>query len=84
MVFMNYMIDLVPADQRTLFAGFTNVVRVPASFAPFIGGFIVNQWSYKPVFILSLIFALAGTYISFSLPAASRTSKIDSGTNLSQ
>ncbi|MFW6006363.1 MAG: MFS transporter [Bacillota bacterium] len=76
MVFMNYMIDLIPANQRTLFAGFLNVVRVPASFAPFIGGLIVSHWSYKPVFILSLIFGLIGTYFSFLLPAAERTSKI--------
>lgn len=77
MVFMNYMIDLIPADQRTLFAGFINLVRVPASFAPFIGGFIVNQWNYTPVFVISLIFGAIGTYLAFLLPATSRTSKID-------
>lgn len=76
MVFMNYMIDLIPADQRTLFAGLLNVVRTPAAVAPVIGGIIVTNFSYLPVFIFALIFTLMGTILAFFLPSASRTETI--------
>lgn len=76
MTFMNYMIDLVDSGERTLFAGLFQLVRVPASIAPFLGGLIVNQGSYVIVFVLSAVFSIIGAYFAYALPAAERT-KVD-------
>ncbi len=73
-VFMNYMIDVVNASDRTLFAGFTSLIKVPASIAPLLGGFILNKAGFLPVFLLAALFSLLGIYTSFILPAADRTS----------
>ncbi|MFW5985542.1 MAG: MFS transporter [Halanaerobiaceae bacterium] len=81
MAFMNYTIDLVAGNQLTLFAGFIQLVRVPASVAPFFGGLIANTGGYLTVFVLSAIFALIGTYFSLILPAAERTGGISENGN---
>ena len=66
-IFFNYMIDSVNKKDRSLYAGLVNVVKIPASLAPFLGGIIVNFWGYMPMFILALIFSIVGLIFAIRL-----------------
>jgi len=67
-IFFNYMIDAVNTKDRSLYAGLVNVVKIPASLAPFVGGVLVSLWGYLPMFILALLFAAVGLYFALHLP----------------
>lgn len=67
-IFFNYMIDAVDSEERSLYAGLINVVKIPASLAPFVGGIMVSFWGYMPMFILALIFAVVSLYYALDLP----------------
>lgn len=69
-IFFNYMIDTVNDKDRSLYAGLINVVKIPASLAPFVGGIIISFSGYLPLFITALIFALISLFYSFKLPDA--------------
>ena len=71
--FMNYMIDLIAEDQRTLYAGLINVVKMPAAIAPVLGGIMVSILGYLPIFIIAIFFSILGIILSLKLPAADRT-----------
>jgi len=67
-IFFNYMIDAVDSKDRSLYAGLINVVKIPASLAPFVGGIMVIFWGYMPMFILALTFAIVSLYYALDLP----------------
>ena len=69
-IFFNYMIDSVAKEDRTLYAGLVNVVKIPASLAPFAGGIIVSFWGYYPMFYLALIFSFIGLAFAITLKDA--------------
>ncbi len=56
---MNYLLDLAPFDQRSLYVGFTNTLFGLASFAASAGGLIVEWAGYSAVMLLS-----AGCYVA--------------------
>ncbi|MFO7815215.1 MAG: MFS transporter [Halanaerobiales bacterium] len=67
-IFFNYMIDTVNNKDRSLYAGLVNVVKIPASLAPFAGGIIVKHWGYSPMFLIALLFSSIGLYFATKLP----------------
>ncbi|HKL13676.1 MAG TPA: MFS transporter [Halanaerobiales bacterium] len=69
-IFFNYMIDSVEKEDRSLYAGLVNVVKIPASLAPLAGGIIVSFFGYLPIFYLALIFSIMGLMFALKLDDA--------------
>jgi len=63
--FMNWIVDYADADQRPTYVGLANTITAIASLvAPFIGGTIAQYLGYEPLFIVSMILALMGLFVS--------------------
>lgn len=63
--FMHWIVDYADADQRPTYVGLANTITAIASLvAPFIGGSIAQHLGYEPLFIVSMILALMGLYVS--------------------
>lgn len=70
--FINYIIDLVPDHQRTLYTGLMNLIRIPAAILPVLGGLLVSAYGYTPVFVIAFSFTIIGIIIAFKLPPTGR------------
>lgn len=53
---INYLLEIVPADERPLYIGFTNTVLGVAMFTSALGGLIVDLAGFAALFWLALIF----------------------------
>ena len=61
---LTFVIDFAPVAQRPTYVGLVNLAIVPfAAGAPLVGGLIADHFSYPIVFVLSAVFAFAGTFI---------------------
>jgi MFS family permease len=58
---LNYLLDLAPADDRSIYIGLTNTVVGVASFAAALGGVIVEVLGYSPLFVLTFALYVAAT-----------------------
>lgn len=57
----NIALEFGPEAERPTYIGLTRTITGPALFiAPLVGGWIAQRWSYSTLFVVSLIFALAG------------------------
>lgn len=72
-VFINYTIDIIDEKNRTFFVGLINLIKIPTSVAPLLGGFIIEFLNYLSVFWIALIVSIISIIISLFLPAAART-----------
>ena len=70
--FINYMLDIVPARDRPLYAGLMGVGYVPAAVAPIIGGLMIQYWSYGGLFGVTTAVTVTGFFVALALPSASR------------
>ncbi len=61
---MNYLLDLAPFDQRSLYVGFTNTLFGLASFAASVGGLIVEWAGYSAVMVLSAGFYIIAIFLA--------------------
>ncbi|MFW5985782.1 MAG: MFS transporter, partial [Halanaerobiales bacterium] len=68
--FINYIIDLVPDHQRTLYTGLMNLIRIPAAIFPVLGGLFVSAYGYNSIFIIAFFFTIIGIIIALKLPPA--------------
>ncbi|MCF8008395.1 MAG: MFS transporter [Halanaerobiales bacterium] len=71
-IFFNYMIDTVKEEERSFYTGLINVVKIPTSIAPFIGGIIVNFAGYMPMFFIALLLSSIAVFFAFRLPNSNR------------
>ncbi|HHV80545.1 MAG: MFS transporter [Dictyoglomi bacterium] len=64
---MAIIMDLAPEEKRPVYAGLSNTLMGPFSFAaPIIGGVLANRFGYKPMFIIGLsLSVLSFTIITF-------------------
>ncbi|TVQ41494.1 MAG: MFS transporter [Spirochaetaceae bacterium] len=70
--FINYMLDIVPARDRPLYAGLMGVGYVPAAVAAIVGGFMFQYWSYGGLFGVTTVFTITGFFVALALPTAAR------------
>jgi Na+/melibiose symporter-like transporter len=81
--FINYMLAIVPEDERPMYAGLMGVGYVPAAVAPIVGGVLVSLWDYSGVFLVTAVLTGAGAAASLWLrseaqPLAGATERPDS------
>ena len=62
--FLNYTIDIVDEDERTIYLLISNLITFPFVFLPFLAGVIAEYFSYLPIFIISGLAALAAIAVS--------------------
>jgi len=64
---INYLLDIAPPRRRSTYVAFMNAFTTPLTFAPVLGGFLVDIFSFRFVFALSAFLAIGGTIASRSL-----------------
>ncbi len=65
---MNYLLDIAPPEQRSLYLGFTNTLFGIAFFASGLGGLIVDLAGFTVLMLLAVLFY--GAALAFSLRMA--------------
>lgn len=62
---MTYLLEFAPEERRPLYVGFMNSLSFPFMLSPALGGVIIQVFSFRSLFAVSMVFAL----ISFALSA---------------
>jgi MFS family permease len=68
--YFNYILDLAPPGYRPIYMGLANTLGGVLVFAPIIGGWILDYFSYPILFTLTLIGVAASTVTAMKLPPA--------------
>ncbi|HLY28303.1 MAG TPA: MFS transporter, partial [Aggregatilineales bacterium] len=62
--YQNWVVTHAKADQRPMYAGlFNTVAAVISLLAPIIGGTVVQQLGYEPLFVLSLAMVCSAMFV---------------------
>lgn len=67
--FFHYILEYAPEDRRLLYIGSVNTLAALAMLAPPVGGWLVRTFSYTPLFLLALAFAVGALALSARLPS---------------
>lgn len=67
--YVNYVLDISPPEQRTIYMGFTNALNSLGLFGPIIAGWLVGHTSYLFLFAVSLTLGVGVLFLSYRLPA---------------
>ena len=63
--YYNWVVTYATPDRRPIYVGLFNTISAVASLiAPFIGGTIVQNFSYRPLFVASLLLVLSALFIT--------------------
>jgi len=68
--FINYMLAVVPEQERPRYAGLMGIGYVPAALAPIIGGLIIQFWDYGALFAVTAVLSTLALVVALRLPAA--------------
>jgi MFS family permease len=62
---LNWLVGYADPDQRPIYVGLSNTVTAVISLiAPVIGGTIVQNLGYRPLFVVSLVMALSALFVA--------------------
>ena len=62
----NMIIELAPKDKADIYMGLINTIRAPSlMIAPLLGGFLIDIFSYKIVFLIALFASLFSGLVMF-------------------
>lgn len=78
--FMNYMLESVAERERPMYAGLMGIGFLPSILAPVLGGVIIQQFGFPPLFAITAIVTLGGIITAFTLPQPERITANRSGT----
>ncbi|MBM7844270.1 MFS transporter [Herpetosiphon giganteus] len=73
---LTYVMELAPAEQRPVYVGVCNTLMGVATFFPVLGGLLLAQFGYLPLFWISAASAFGGWLLSRRLPEP-RTKSIE-------
>lgn len=65
--FNNYILEFSQEENRTIYIGMYNTLVAPTTLFPLLGGLLIQYFSYKLLFIFTLIMILTGVIFSQSL-----------------
>ena len=71
---MNFMLDVAPPGDRSIYIGLTNTVVGMASFTGVLGGVVIDALGYAPLFVLTCALFL-GSALAASRCAEPRTAR---------
>jgi hypothetical protein len=66
--FLNYLLEIAPAEQRSSYIGLGNTLSGLAIVAPLAAGGLVQATSYEFLFLATLVIALAGVAYAVRMP----------------
>lgn len=66
--FGNYLMDIAPGPQRTIYIGAVNAINSIGVFAPLVAGWLLNVTSYTTLFVVTLVFCIIALVMVFRLP----------------
>jgi MFS family permease len=62
---LNWLVGYADPDQRPIYVGLSNTVTAVISLiAPVIGGTIVQNLGYRPLFVVSLLMAISALFVA--------------------
>jgi MFS family permease len=64
---MTYLLEFAPEDRRPLYVGFMNSLSFPVMLSPALGGVIIQVFSFRSLFAVSMVFALISLVLSARL-----------------
>lgn len=64
----NYTLAIAPSKYRSAYIGLFNTILGITSFAPVLGGFVVDAWGYPVLFALASLFYILGFALTRRLP----------------
>jgi MFS family permease len=67
--FANYLLELAPRGQRTIYTGTVNSINTIGVFGPWLAGLIVDLVSYQAMFAVSMVLALVSLMLASRLPS---------------
>jgi MFS family permease len=65
--FPTYLLNLAPAESRSLYIGFTNTMLGIATFIPIIGGTVLDLFGFTPLFAITFLMSLIGFILALGL-----------------
>lgn len=68
--FINYILDVCPPAERSLYSGLFNVAKAPVAIAPLLGGLLVEHVGYYPLFATTALLTSGGFLLALRLPAS--------------
>src|SRR5574341_287169 len=68
--YLNYVLDIAPANQRPLYAGITNTIGSVGLLSGVLGGWLLEHTSYTVLFSTTLALGLIAALMAFRLPRA--------------
>lgn len=68
--FGNYLLDIAPAEQRTIYLGTMNAINSLGVIASFVAGWLLDLTSYSVLFGVTLAFCLTALILAIRLPKA--------------
>lgn len=70
--FPTYLLNLAPAETRSLYIGFTNTLLGIATFIPIIGGILLDLFGFTLLFAITFIMSAVGFWLALGLRHAER------------
>jgi MFS family permease len=67
--FMNYVLDIAPPGQRTIYMGVSNALNGIGVLGPLFAGWLLGLTSYTVLFGVAILFAAVGMVFAIRLPA---------------
>jgi MFS family permease len=67
--FMNYVLDIAPPGQRTIYMGVSNALNGLGVLGPLFAGWLLGLTSYSMLFSVAIVFAAVGMIFAMRLPA---------------
>jgi len=67
--FMNYVLDIAPASQRTIYLGAFSTINSLGVVAPTLAGWLLATTSYSVLFAVSLAFGALAAFYALRLPS---------------
>lgn len=65
--YLNHLLKIAPESSRTIYVGLLHTLLFPILFFPGLGGFILQNLSYVPLFSTALLLALVGGWLAWKI-----------------
>jgi MFS family permease len=70
--FLQHVLDIAPPAERTAYTGLSNTIGGLTVIAPTIGGLLLQATSFQALFIVTLVFPIAGLFVALRIPKVIR------------
>jgi MFS family permease len=79
--FVNYMLEISPPDQRTIYMGAGNAIASLGVLGPTFAGWLLGRTTYGVLFVISLLFGIAALVTALRMQNSRRSAGPAEGTS---